>query len=70
MAEDFDLVVIGGGSGGSACSRRAAGYGAKVCIIERGEQRDSSGKRTGAGPGGALCPLSDHSDEPTILTTT
>ena len=26
----FDFVVIGGGSGGSACARRAAGYGAKV----------------------------------------
>ena len=26
---DFDLLVIGGGSGGVACARRAAGYGAK-----------------------------------------
>lgn len=32
--EKFDLVVIGGGSGGLACAKRAAGYGAKVAIIE------------------------------------
>lgn len=30
----FDLLVIGGGSGGLACAKRAAGYGAKVGIIE------------------------------------
>ena len=30
----FDLLVIGGGSGGVACARRAAEYGAKVAIIE------------------------------------
>ena len=29
MAE-FDLLVIGGGSGGVACARRAASYGAQV----------------------------------------
>ena len=50
--EVFDLVIIGGGSGGSACGRRAAGYGAKVCLIERGTQRDAKGIRKGAGPGG------------------
>lgn len=32
---DYDLLVIGGGSGGLGCSRRAAQYGAKVGIIER-----------------------------------
>ena len=31
---DFDLLVIGGGSGGVACARRAAGYGAKAAVIE------------------------------------
>jgi choline dehydrogenase-like flavoprotein len=32
----FDLFVIGGGSGGVACARRAAGYDAKVGIAEAG----------------------------------
>eukprot|EP00960_Hanusia_phi_P054275 762604-Hanusia_phi.AAC.4 len=27
---DYDLIVIGGGSGGLACSKQAASYGAKV----------------------------------------
>lgn len=31
---DFDLLVIGGGSGGVACARRAAHYGARVGIAE------------------------------------
>lgn len=30
----FDLLVIGGGSGGIASARRAAGYGAKVAVVE------------------------------------
>lgn len=32
----FDLVVVGGGSGGIAAARRAASYGAKVALIEAG----------------------------------
>lgn len=48
----FDLIVIGGGSGGSAVARRSAGYGAKVCIIERMATRDANGVRQGAGLGG------------------
>ena len=31
---DFDLFVIGGGSGGVACARRAASYGARVGLAE------------------------------------
>ena len=31
---DFDLLVIGGGSGGVACARRAASYGARAAVIE------------------------------------
>jgi len=34
MAYDYDLFVIGGGSGGLAASKRAASYGAKVAIAE------------------------------------
>lgn len=34
MTYDFDLFVIGGGSGGIATARRAAEYGAKVGIAE------------------------------------
>jgi len=30
----FDLICIGGGSGGLACAQRAADYGAKVAVIE------------------------------------
>ena len=31
---EYDLIVIGGGSGGRACARRAAQYGAKVAIYD------------------------------------
>ncbi|TMW60351.1 hypothetical protein Poli38472_000393 [Pythium oligandrum] len=31
---DYDLVVIGGGSGGLACSKEAAKYGKKVCVLD------------------------------------
>jgi len=36
MASDYDLIVIGGGSGGIAGARRAAEYGARVLLIESG----------------------------------
>src|SRR5215469_13317729 len=36
MSEKFDLVVIGGGSGGVATARRAAEYGARVALAESG----------------------------------
>ena len=36
MSEKFDLVVIGGGSGGLASAQRAAEYGARVALIESG----------------------------------
>jgi glutathione reductase (NADPH) len=32
----YDLLVIGGGSGGIAAARRAAQHGAKVCLVEKG----------------------------------
>ena len=34
MTFDYDLLVIGAGSGGLASSKRAASYGAKVAILE------------------------------------
>jgi glutathione reductase (NADPH) len=36
MSEKFDLVVIGGGSGGLAAAQRAAEYGARVVLVESG----------------------------------
>lgn len=35
MRFDYDLCVIGAGSGGLAASKRAASYGAKVALIEK-----------------------------------
>lgn len=31
---EYDLVVIGGGSGGLACAKEAAQYGAKVAVLD------------------------------------
>ena len=36
MAEEYDLLVIGGGSGGLAHAQRAAEYGARAAVIEYG----------------------------------
>ena len=36
MAYDFDLVVIGAGSGGTRASRLSAGFGARVAVVEEG----------------------------------
>lgn len=33
-SQDYDLVVIGGGSGGLACSKEAANYGKKVAVLD------------------------------------
>ena len=34
MTDTYDLIVIGGGSGGLACAQRAAEYGARAVVIE------------------------------------
>ena len=34
-ATHYDYLVIGGGSGGMASARRAAGHGARVCVVEK-----------------------------------
>ena len=36
MSDQFDLIVIGGGSGGLAAAKRATEYGARVALIESG----------------------------------
>lgn len=36
MSEQFDLITIGGGSGGLAAAQRAAEYGARVALVEGG----------------------------------
>ena len=36
VTTDFDLIVIGGGSGGLAHAQRAAEYGAKAAVVESG----------------------------------
>ena len=32
----YDLLVVGGGSGGLGCARRASQLGAKVAVVEHG----------------------------------
>ena len=34
MATHYDMVVIGGGSGGLACSKEAAKHGKKVAVLD------------------------------------
>lgn len=34
LEEEFDFFVIGGGSGGLACAKQAAKYGAKVGLAD------------------------------------
>lgn len=35
MADSYDLVVLGGGTGGYSCALRAAGLGMKVALVEK-----------------------------------
>jgi len=36
MSQEYDFIVVGGGSGGIACARRAAAHGASVLLVEGG----------------------------------
>ena len=38
MTKDYDLLTIGGGSGGVAVSNRAGLYGASCLLIEKGRR--------------------------------
>ena len=48
MAQHFDLFVIGGGSGGVACARRAASHGAKVGLGAGGGRGGRGGDMGGS----------------------
>ena len=37
MAEDYDLVILGGGTGGYVAAIRASQLGMKVAIVEKGK---------------------------------
>jgi dihydrolipoamide dehydrogenase len=50
---DFDVVVLGGGSGGYACALRASQLGLRVAMVEREKV------------GGTLSALGLHSDQGT-----
>ncbi|KAF0714225.1 Aste57867_3940 [Aphanomyces stellatus] len=39
----YDYIVLGGGSGGISSARRAASYGAKVLVVERGRALGGAG---------------------------
>src|SRR6058998_4196355 len=38
MSDDFDLIVIGAGTGGYSCALRAAELGKRVALVERDER--------------------------------
>ena len=44
MQTNYDLIVIGGGSGGIASAVRAATHGAKVAVIEQQHKRNVWGE--------------------------
>jgi len=54
MAYDYDLIAIGGGSGGIALSNRAASYGARCLIIEKDEKMGGTCVNRGCVPKKAM----------------
>ena len=62
MTYDFDLLVIGAGSGGIAAARRAARHGARVGIVERGRLGGTC-VNVGCVPKKVMCELYSHSSD-------
>ncbi|WP_405219193.1 dihydrolipoyl dehydrogenase family protein [Agrococcus sp. Ld7] len=60
--EEWDLVVIGGGSAGLTAARSAAGFGARVLLIER-DRLGGDCLWTGCVPSKALIAAARHSAE-------
>jgi len=58
----FDYLVIGGGSGGIASARRAAEFGSRVALIEKGRLGGTCVSRTCSVilPSSHYCQLSVH----------
>ncbi len=54
MAYDYDLIAIGGGSGGIALSNRAASYGARCLIIEKDDRMGGTCVNRGCVPKKAM----------------
>lgn len=54
MSYDYDLISIGGGSGGIALSNRAASYGARCLIIEKDAQMGGTCVNRGCVPKKAM----------------
>ena len=49
--ENFDIIVVGAGTGGSIAARFAAQKGLKVCLIDRKERNKIGDKICGDGVG-------------------
>ncbi|OCH85214.1 glutathione reductase [Obba rivulosa] len=61
--EKYDIVFIGGGSGGVAGSRRAASYGAKVALIEISEKLGGTCVNVGCVPKKIMWHAADIADK-------
>ncbi|EJF62672.1 glutathione reductase [Dichomitus squalens LYAD-421 SS1] len=61
--EKYDIVFIGGGSGGVAGSRRAASYGAKVALIEASERLGGTCVNVGCVPKKIMWHAADIADK-------
>lgn len=67
-SDQWDLVVIGGGSAGLTAARTAAGFGARVLLVER-DRLGGDCLWTGCVPSKALIAAARHSAEQTSPST-